>query len=362
MIETILKKSESSPLNQAEIVTLLSAEGSDLELLFDTAAEVKARYVGQNVYLRGLIEYSNKCIKNCKYCGVRRGNSHVIRYEMSHDEVIEVAKYAQRRKFGSLVIQSGERTDQKFVSTISSLLQEIRTLSNGELHVTLSVGEQTEEVYKTWVDAGAHRFLLRIEATNRALYEQIHPVDATHDFDKRIAAIHALRRAGFQVGTGVMIGLPNQTLEDLAGDLLFMQQIDIDMCGMGPYIEHEETPLYAQKELLMPLQERFNLSLKMVAILRILMKNINIAATTAMQAIDDEGREKAIRCGANVVMPNLTPLKYREEYFLYNNKPGVADDADTGLDVMKKNIEAAGCRIAFGEWGDSEHYNARTTN
>jgi len=359
MVKDIIEKISHSQPDRAEIVELLSSTGDDLKLLFEDAQKVRLKYIGNKVYLRGLIEYSNRCLKDCFYCGVRRGNSHVHRYTVEDKYVIEAAQYAFDNNFASLVLQSGERSNPAFTSKISYLLEEIKKLSGGKLGVTLSMGEQSEEVYNEWFNAGAHRFLLRIEASNRSLYSKMHPNDELHSFDRRIDAIKLLRKCGYQVGTGVMVGLPFQTLDDLAKDLLFMQELDIDMCGMGPYIEHEETPLYEHRALLMPLQDRFELSLKMVAILRLLMKDVNIAATTAMQTIDSRGREKAISVGANVVMPNLTPLQYREDYFLYNNKPGVADDADSGLEVMRQNIEAAGSVIGFGEWGDSKHFKKR---
>jgi biotin synthase len=162
------------------------------------------------------------------------------------------------------------------------------------------------------------------------------------------------------VGTGVMIGLPFQKIEDLADDLIFFREFDIDMVGMGPYIEHRDTPLYFYKEELLPLKERLLLSLKMVAILRIMMKDINIAATTAMQTIDPRGREKALLAGANVMMPNITPIRYKQSYLLYNNKPGTEDDAEEGKIVMEQNIRNAGDDIGYGEWGDPKHFRANS--
>jgi len=172
-------------------------------------------------------------------------------------------------------------------------------------------------------------------------------------------AIEDIQKAGYQTGTGVMIGLPFQTIENLADDLLFIKRMDIDMVGMGPYIEHEDTPLYAFRNLLMPKEDRFKLSLKMVAILRILMKDINIAATTAMQAIDKLGREKALKVGANILMPNLTPLQYREGYLLYEDKPCIDEEAEQCKTCLEARIHLAGDDIGFGEWGDSKHFTKR---
>ena len=345
--------------NKADIIDLLSAGEDETRLLFEKSAAVKKECVGNNVYLRGLIEYSNYCSKNCFYCGIRAGNSRYVRYQMTDDEVFEAAKYAYENRFASMVIQSGERNDRKFIDDIERLLKEIQRFSGGKLHITLSLGEQTNETYKRWFEAGAHRYLLRIEVSNPELYKKIHPDDKHHDYNKRLTSLKTLRDVGYQVGTGVMIGLPFQTLGDLANDLIFFRDIDVDMVGMGPYIEHADTPLFQYTNELAPLMERFRLSLKMVAILRILMKDINIAATTAMQTIDPQGREKALKVGANVIMPNLTPGKYRQNYLLYENKPCIDEEADDCKVCLEAKIFMAGDQIAYGEWGDSKHFKSR---
>ena len=357
-IRTILDKDFFS---KEDLISLLSANEEDTKVIFKKAAETKQKYVGKKVYFRGLIEYSNYCSKNCLYCGIRAGNSRYARYQMTDQEVLEVAAYAFKNRFASIVIQSGERNDKKFINDIERLLKEIHKLSDGRLHVTLSLGEQTEETYIRWMAAGAHRYLLRIEVSNPALYSKLHPNDKHHDYNDRLEALRTLRKTGYQVGTGVMIGLPFQTIENLADDLLFFRDFDVDMVGMGPYIEHEDTPLYQYKETLLPLKERFRLSLKMVAILRIMMKDINIAATTAMQTIDPQGREKAMMVGANVIMPNLTPVKYRQDYLLYQNKPCLDEEAEECVNCLEVRIAMAGDEIGYGEWGDSAHFDKRKT-
>ena len=356
MIEELLNKDH---LEKEDLITLLNADEQDRKLIYAKAAEVKAAFVGKKVYFRGLVEYSNRCRKNCFYCGVRAGNSHMQRYELTEEEVLEAARFAYENRFASMVIQSGERSDKAFVKKIGRLLTQIKKLSNGELGITLSLGEQTEETYRYWKDCGGHRYLLRIETSDRELYKRLHPANMTHSYDKRLEALHFLRKTGYQVGTGVMIGLPFQTVEHLAGDLIFFRDLDIDMAGMGPYIEHEHTPLYQYKDQLMPRMERFNLSLKMVALLRIMMKDINIAATTAMQAIDPQGREKALLAGANVIMPNLTPVKYRENYQLYDDKPCIDEEADECRNCLEIRIKMAGDTIGYNEWGDSKHFARR---
>jgi biotin synthase len=355
-IEDILKKKTFS---KEDLVRLLGANEEDSRKIYERSKAVKEEQIGRKVYFRGLIEYSNYCSKNCLYCGIRAGNSRYIRYQMPDEEVLEAAKYAYENNFASIVIQSGERNDRKFIDSIERLLKEIQRMSDGQLHVTLSLGEQTEETYKRWFAAGAHRYLLRIEVSNPELYKKLHPNDNHHDYNERLEALRRLRKAGYQVGTGVMIGLPFQTISDLADDLIFFRDFDIDMAGMGPYIEHEDTPLYEFRNQLLPLRERFLLSLKMVALLRIIMKDINIAATTAMQTIDPQGREKALLVGANVIMPNLTPVKYRQNYLLYENKPCLDEEAEECKSCLEARIALAGDEIGYGEWGDSQHFKNR---
>ena len=325
--------------------------------LYSEAYRVKKETVGENVYLRGLVEISNICRKNCLYCGIRRDNLNTGRYELTSEEVLEAAAFAAEQGYGSMVIQGGERTDRKFIDKITSLLVEIK--DRWPLGITLSLGEQTEDVYREWFEAGAHRYLLRIESSTRELYEKIHPVDAVHSYETRVQALRDLRKCGYQVGTGVMIGLPFQTAANLADDLLFFKEMDIDMCGMGPYLEHSETPLYAWRHLIPDLERRLDLSLRMVALLRLLMPDINIAATTAMQAIVPDGRERAIMAGANVLMPNLTLSEVREEYQIYQNKPGVGEDAAISSSRTEQRLREMKIPIGYGQWGDSMHYRKR---
>ncbi|MDR4987939.1 MAG: [FeFe] hydrogenase H-cluster radical SAM maturase HydE [Bacteroidales bacterium] len=357
LIRDILKKDS---FTKQDLVTLLSADEASRQLVFARGEQVKNEYVGNKVYYRGLIEFSNLCGKNCLYCGIRAGNKEAHRYEVTEQEVLEAARYAWENKFGSLVIQAGERSGTRYVQRIERLVKMIKQMSNGELGITLSLGEQSEETYRRWFEAGAHRYLLRIEVSNPDLYPLYHPGNKKHDYRERLDALYRLRKVGYQVGTGVMIGLPFQTIEDLADDLLFFVEHDIDMVGMGPYIEHEQTPMYQYKDKLLPKMERFYLSLKMVAVLRILMKDINIAATTAMQAIDPMGREKSIKVGANIIMPNLTPTKYREDYLLYEDKPCTDEDAEECKRCLEARIHMAGGQIGYGEWGDSKHFKKRT--
>ena len=346
-------------LSREDIVMLLKTEGNDKDLLFRRSAEIKRAFIGNKVWFRGLIEFSNVCSKDCLYCGIRKGNKNLERYTLSDDEILTAAKYAFDNRYGSIALQSGELESRSVTDRIENLLHKIKELSNGELGITLSVGEQETDVYKRWFDAGAHRYLLRIESTNRSLYNKIHPNNSRHDFQRRLDCLKSLQDIGYQTGTGVMIGLPFQTLDDLAGDLLFMKDFDIDMCGMGPYIEHADTPLMEYADKLLPLAERFDLTLKMIALLRIMMKDINIVAATALQAIDPVGREKAIKIGANIIMPNITPGKYRSSYKLYENKPCTDDSAEDCQSCLEARISLADAEVVYGEWGDSRHYERR---
>ena len=356
VVEEVLKQDNFS---KEDILYLLSLEGKEKLKLFECAAQVKRNYVDDKVYFRGLIEFSNVCEKDCFYCGIRHSNKEVKRYNLSDDEILKAAKFAYDQNYGSIVMQSGEIMSPAFTQRITKLLKDIASLTDNQLRVTLSLGEQTEETYKTWFDAGAHRYLLRIESSNPQLYRQLHPDDEAHSFDRRLEALKALKKVGYQTGTGIMIGVPFQTMEDIANDLLFIRDFDVDMIGLGPYIEHKDTPLYQFKATLLPLETRFQLTLKFIAILRLIMKDINIAAATALQAIDKIGREKAIKVGANVIMPNITPGTYRDDYQLYENKPCTDEEAEDCKNCLEVRIALADNEIAYGQWGDSRHYRER---
>lgn len=352
---------QQDSFSKSDLVQMLSAKGNEQTLLFDKAAQIRTHYVGNKVYFRGLIELSNHCRKNCFYCGIRKGNNTTHRYVLNDEAVIEAARFAYTNRFGSIVLQAGELCSIRQTQRVERLLKQIKALSNGELGVTLSLGEQSKDTYQRWFDAGAHRYLLRIESSNLDLYRKIHPNNSLHAFERRLEALKDLQNVGYQVGTGVMIGLPFQTLDDLADDLRFIQSMDIDMVGMGPYIEHKDTPLYQYKDHLMSIEERYWLALRMVATLRIITKDINIAAVTALQAINPEGRNWAIRVGANVIMPNITPGIYRNIYKLYENKPTISQNDEDNTQTLINQIKTTGNEVALGEWGDSPHFKNKKT-
>ena len=342
-----------------ELVALLACKGDDMDLLLKRALEVKREHVGPQVHLRGLIELSNICRKSCLYCGIRSDNRKVERYELTDEEVIGCARLAHKLGYGSVAIQGGERSDKVFTDRITRLVRQIKEIDGGSLGITLSLGEQSEEVYREWFEAGAHRYLLRIEASNEELYYRIHPRDERHDFHQRLGCIDQLLKIGYQTGTGVMVGLPFQTIGDLADDLLFFLRKDVAMVGMGPFIPHPDTPLYAYADQIPSAEERMNLTLKMIAILRLMMPDINMVAATANQTVDLMGREKAILAGANVIMPNLTPNEFREEYLIYPDKACVGDKPEQCRFCLDKRMESIGHEIQYNAWGDSPAFTRK---
>lgn len=362
MVLNILEKAKrKEELSAEEIEALLSiTDEAELKALYDTAYYIKEQYVGKIAYFRGLIECSNLCIKDCYYCGIRKSNKNVERFLMDEEEIFKEAMWAYEAEYGSCVIQSGERQDDEYIDMIERVVSRIYEASNHELGITLSLGEQTEAVYKRWRTAGASRYLLRIETTNPELYAAIHPED--HSMDVRKECLASLRRTGYQVGTGVMMGLPGQTLRDLANDILFLKDIDIDMVGMGPYIPHSDTPMGQEVAAYTDAEKSaaLKLGLKMIAVTRIVLKDINIAAATALQALEYTGREQGLKCGANVIMPNVTETDFRPKYQLYDNKPCTDENSSMCRGCLSGRIKGIGEEIGFNERGDSPHFHQRT--
>lgn len=348
---------ENRIFNRENIIRMLECRGEEEACLYEYAGNLRKKTLGNYVYLRGLVEISNHCRKNCLYCGIRRDNSRVSRYSLSDAEIIEAAEKAYVRNYGSIVLQGGEICSPEFTRRMEELIRKIKKIGSRPLGITLSLGEQNEETYRRWFAAGAHRYLLRIESSNRNIFRDIHPADALHSYDTRLDCIKNLQKCGYQTGTGVMIGLPGQNTEDLCNDLMFIRENDIDMVGMGPYIEHSDTPLYAKRTTLLSPDERLKTAFHMIAAIRILMPDINIAATTALQALHPLGREKAVSIGANVIMPNLTPPIQCNAYKLYENKPET--DEGSTLKELEKNLRKTGYEIKYSAWGDSLRFKKR---
>ena len=301
---------------------LASADDGLWREIFAAAREVKARCGKTEVLPRGLIETSNICAKDCLYCGIRKGNANVPRYLIPEEEVKECIDEARRRGYPAVAFQAGEIESEANTAYYERILEKCRGLE-----VTLSLGEQTEEVYRRWKDAGAMRYLIRIETSNRELYAKIHPAECS--FERRLGCIRTLKRLGYVTGSGVMIGLPGQTVEDLARDVVFYGEEGLDMVGMGPYIPHAATPMGDESKSKDEVKEgifrcstsTLDFVCRMIALTRLYLHDVNIVAATALEALDPEGgRNRGIEAGANVVMPVLTPEKYRRCYDLYPGK------------------------------------------
>ncbi|WML36145.1 [FeFe] hydrogenase H-cluster radical SAM maturase HydE [Clostridium sp. OS1-26] len=305
-VELIKKAELTHILDKEEIIKILEDDNCNEEL-FNAADRVRKKYVGDEVHLRGLIEFSNICKRNCLYCGLRASNKNVKRYRLSPDEIIDLAKKAVGYGYKTIVMQSGE-DDFYTLDKMKYIISNIKKLG---VAITVSVGEKTFEEYKVYREAGADRYLIRIETTDKALYEHMDP-GMSHEERKR--CLNDIKELGYEVGTGCLVGLPNQTLSSLADDILFFKEIGADMIGIGPFIPNEDTPLKDEKG------GEFTTSLKVMAITRVLMPDVNIPATTAMESLDKNGRIIALKSGANVVMPNVTEGEYRKLYALYPGK------------------------------------------
>ena len=292
--------------------------------IFAAAREVKVRCGKTETLPRGLIECSNICAKDCFYCGIRKGNAKVPRYLIPEEEVAQCIDEARRRGYPAVAFQAGEiesEANTAYYERLTAYAAGRTAVAERHalpLEVTLSLGEQTEEVYRRWKDAGAMRYLIRIETSSRELYAKIHPADCS--FERRLACIRTLKRLGYVTGSGVMIGLPGQTVEDLANDIVFFGEENLDMVGMGPYVPTPGTPL-GNLDCNRQQPAAVELGLKMIALTRLYLHDINIVAATALEALDPAGgRNRGIEAGANVVMPVLTPGKYRRCYDLYPGK------------------------------------------
>ena len=306
-MNTIIQKAkETHELSRDEIIALLKDDSINEEL-FKAADEVRKKYLGDEVHLRGLIEFTNICKRNCMYCGLRRDNKNLNRYRLSHEEIIDFAKKAVSYGYKTLVLQGGE-DDYYTVERLVPIVKDLKALG---VALTLSIGERPSEEYEALKKAGADRFLLRIETTDRELYEELDP-GMSHE--NRIQCLKNLRKLGYEVGSGCLVGLPGQKIESLADDILFFKELDVDMNGIGPFIPNEDTPLKDAEG------GQFELALKVMAIVRLLLPDINIPATTAMETLNKQGRVIALQCGANVVMPNVTEGEYRKLYALYPGK------------------------------------------
>ncbi len=324
-------------LNRNEIITLLSDEENQSQL-FKRADDIRRRHVGDDVHLRGLIEFSNICRNDCMYCGIRRHNKKVCRYRMEPEELVETARKAAAMGFKTVVMQSGE--DMYYTAEVMCRI--ISKIKKFDVAVTLSIGERSCDEYRAFREAGADRYLLRIETTDKDLY---HRLDPGMSWQRRYECLLALKQLGYELGSGIMVGLPGQTIESIADDLLFLQNLEIDMAGIGPFIPHPETPLADASG------GSLDLALRTMAVMRILMPDINIPATTAMESLNPRGRLMALQSGANVVMPNVTEGEYRRFYELYPGKICVNDTPVHCRSCIGMKIQSIGRTIGSGFGG-----------
>lgn len=351
-----LERAVANRATPADLGVLLLARGEAQARLHEAAYTVKSRTVGRVVRLRGLVEVGNVCVRDCVYCGIRRSNRLVARYTLELREIVRCARRAHRHGYGSLVLQGGERTDAAFADFITEALEQLHAATGGSLGVTLSLGEQTREVYRRWRQAGAHRYLLRLETSDPTLYAGLHPDRPL--LEPRRRCLDLLREEGYQVGTGVMIGLPGQTPIQLGRDLMFFQRQDVDMIGMGPYLPHRDTPLGLHPPGYDP-GRQLDLGLNMIACARLLLPDANIAATTALQTLHLRGRELGLLAGANVIMPNLTDARYRSSYRLYEGKPRGPENSAVARARLEAAIAALGETVGYRERGDAPRAVAR---
>lgn len=306
MNKLIEKAKATHNLDKNEILELLQTDDINEEL-FKAADETRQKYLGDFVHLRGLIEFTNICKRNCMYCGLRRDNKNLERYRLTQEEILDFAKKAVSYGYKTLVLQGGE-DDYFTVERMTTIVKEIKKLG---VALTLSLGEKTYDEYRAFKDAGADRYLIRIETTDKKLYEEMDP---NMSFEDRLNCLKNLRNLGYEVGSGILVGLPNQTLESIANDILFFKEINADMIGIGPFIPNEDTPLKDAEG------GNLTLALKAMALTRLMLPDINIPATTAMESLAPNGRIIALQSGANVVMPNVTEGEYRKLYALYPGK------------------------------------------
>ena len=341
--ERIGQLKKDSMLDGEDLRMLLtSLTPEEEQLLYDAACEVRRGVYGTDVYLRGLIEFSSYCRNNCLYCGLRRGNEHCERYRLEPDEILECADKGYELGFRTIVLQSGEDawyTDERICSLVSQIKER-----HPDTAVTLSIGEKSRESYQAYFNAGADRYLLRHETINAEHYSLLHPKEMSRE--NRIRCLYDLKEIGYQVGCGIMVGSPYQTVEHIVEDLLFMKEFRPQMVGIGPFIPHKDTP-FRDKE-----RGTLQDTLHLLAVTRLMLPDVLLPATTALGTIDPRGREKGILAGANVVMPNLSPASVREKYMLYDGKICTGDEAAECRRCMEHRISSVGCRVVVsrGDW------------
>jgi biotin synthase len=330
----IVKAQDGKDLNRKEIIQLLSLPAKYSPELFSAADKVRKEQVGDEIFLRGIIEFSNHCERNCLYCGLRKGNSKLSRYRMSEDEIITTAEQIKNTGVPTVVLQSGE---DSFYSqdVVCRLIERIR--KETDLIITLSIGERPLIDYEAFQQAGANRYLLKHETASLELYRYLRP---GCEWENRMQCLRRLKELGFETGTGNMVGLPGQTPEILADDLLVMKYLDADMLGIGPFIAHPDTPLADIGH------DDFELVLRVIAAARLITRNTNIPATTALATLHPQGRLLALQAGANVVMPDFTPEIYKSLYDIYPGRKDVGPAVEI-ISCLEKDFHTIGRTLQY---------------
>lgn len=336
MRELIDKLRRDWTLSREEFKTLLTERNEDTaDYLFSQAREVREHVYGKDVYMRGLIEFTNYCRNDCYYCGIRRSNSCAERYRLTEEQILDCCETGHALGFRTFVLQGGEDpyyTDERLCGIVRAIKD-----AYPDCAVTFSVGEKSLESYKAYREAGADRYLLRHETANAAHYGQLHPPELT--LENRLRCLQDLKALGFQVGCGFMVGSPHQTVDTIIDDLLFIRTLDPEMVGIGPFIPHHDTPFREEPAGTM------ELTLFLLGVIRLMVPGALLPATTALGTIHPQGREKGILAGANVVMPNLSPTDVRKKYLLYDNKICTGDEAAECVRCLSGRIATTGYQL-----------------
>ena len=348
MINIIDKLYQKHALTAEEYRSLLLCQDTEINgYLQEKAQQTTLDRFGNSVFIRGLIEISNRCRNNCLYCGIRKGNTMVSRYALSRETILRCCREGYELGFRTFVLQGGEdasQTDDWIAETVASIRREF-----SDCAITLSLGEKSREAYQRFFDAGANRYLLRHETFNEMHYRKLHPSEMSRD--NRLQCLQWLKDIGYQTGTGIMVGSPGQTIDHLVEDLLFIERFRPEMIGIGPFIPHADTPFANQPA------GSIELTLKLLSIFRLMHPSALIPATTALASLSPDGRERGILAGANVVMPNLSPSDVREKYTLYNHKAAFGSEAAEGLKLLEKQLNKIGYKISYlrGDYLSSHH-------
>lgn len=333
MKELVLKLEENKNLPDNELKKLIECNDQDVIDFLHSRARITAQQVyGNKIYIRGLIEFTNYCKNDCYYCGIRKSNSNASRYRLTKEKILECCDIGYELGFRTFVLQGGEDgyfNDERLIDIISSIKSKYKDCA-----LTLSIGEKSRESYQLFYDAGADRFLLRHETADKIHYNKLHPDNLS--LDNRMNCLYDLKDIGYQVGSGFMVGSPFQTVDTILKDLKFLKELNPQMVGIGPFIPHKDTKFFNEQS------GSVELTLKLLSIVRLMLPNALIPATTALGTADNNGREKGVLAGANVIMPNLSPMDVRSKYLLYNNKKYTGDEASESVNNLKISMKKIG--------------------